>query len=139
MIAKTLKTSVVAALALTMGAFALAAPANAAGQVSLSYTPTDAEESQALGMGLQMFSVINGMSASGGNISQNGFGNAAGIAQNGAGNHGVLLQDGNGHNGTIEQNGNNNNCGLFQFGENTDAECVQNGDGQSSLTTVFGF
>ena len=139
MIAKTLKTSVVAALALTMGAFALAVPANAAGQVSLSYTPTDAEESKALGMGLQMFSLVNGMSASGGNISQNGFGNAAGIAQNGAGNHGVLLQDGNGHTGTIEQNGNNNNCGLFQFGENTDAECVQNGDGQSSLTTVFGF
>ena len=139
MIAKTLKTSVVAVLALTMGAFALAVPANAAGQVALSYTPTDADESKALGMGLQMFSLVNGMSASGGNIGQNGFGNAAGIAQNGAGNHGLLLQDGNGHTGTIEQNGNNNNCGLFQFGENTNGQCVQTGNGQSSLTTVFGF
>ena len=41
--------------------------------------------------------------------------------------------------GTVDQNGNNNSCGLFQFGEATNAQCLQNGDNQSGITTVFGF
>lgn len=135
---KTFTTAAVAVLALTMGAFSLATPALANGQVSISYTPTDAEESQALGLGLQMFGMMQGMSKNGG-IHQNGNNNSGGIGQNGSGNNGVLIQDGDNHNGTISQNGNNNNCGLFQFGEGTDAECVQNGDGNSSVTGVFGF
>ncbi|MDB5536429.1 MAG: curlin [Devosia sp.] len=136
---KTFKTAIVAVLALTMGAFGLAAPAMANGQVSVSYTPTDPDEAQALGTGLQLFSIFNGMNAHGANVSQNGNGNSAGVDQNGSGNGGVVYQEGNGHTGTIHQNGNNNNCGLFQFGENTDAECVQNGDNGSSVTGVFGF
>ncbi|MET3900714.1 hypothetical protein ABIB57_004681 [Devosia sp. UYZn731] len=136
---KTFKTAIVAVLALTMGAFSLAAPAMANGQVSVSYTPTDPDEAQALGTGLQLFSIFNGMNAHGANVSQNGNGNSAGGQQNGSGNGGVIYQEGNGHTGTIHQNGNNNNCGLFQFGENTDAECVQNGDNGSSVTGVFGF
>ena len=139
MTTKIFKSALASLLAVTMGAIALTAPAYAGGQVSLSYTPTDPDEAQALGTGLQLLSLFQGMSASGGNISQNGFGNAAGIGQNGSGNHGLIMQEGNGHEGTIQQNGNNNNCGLFQFGENTDAQCAQNGNGQSSVTTVFGF
>lgn len=136
---KTFKTTVIAVLALTMGGFALAAPAMANGQVSISYTPTDPDEAQVLGIGLQLFSLFNGMGTSGANISQNGSGNAGGIAQNGWGNNGVVFQEGNGHTGTINQNGNHNSCGLFQFGENTDAHCNQNGNGNSSITGVFGF
>lgn len=136
---KTFKTAIVAVLALTMGAFSLAAPAMANGQVSVSYTPTDPEEAQALGVGLQLFSVFNGMNANGANVSQHGNGNSAGGQQNGSGNGAVIYQEGNGHTGTVQQNGNNNNCGLFQFGENTNAECAQNGDNGSSVTGVFGF
>jgi hypothetical protein len=125
--------------AIALGSIVLATPAFAGGSFSLNYAPTDAEDAQALGLGLSVLSIVNGMSGKGGNIGQNGFGNAAGIAQNGLGNHGVILQEGNGHEGTIEQNGDNNSCGLFQLGQNTDAECVQNGDGQSSATVVFGW
>jgi len=116
-----------------------ATPAMAAGQISIGFSPTDPDQAQALGLGLQMFSLINGMSATGANAYQNGTGNSAGFNQNGSGNHGVIFQDGNGHNGTIHQNGNNNSCGLFQFGQATNAQCLQNGNGQTGITTVFGF
>ena len=116
-----------------------AAPAMAAGQIAIGFTPTDPDQAQALGMGLKMFSLMQGLSASGANGYQNGSGNSAGFNQNGSGNHGLIWQEGNGHNGTINQNGNNNSCGLFQFGEATNAQCLQNGDNQSGITTVFGF
>lgn len=133
------KTFAAAITAAVIGVASLSAPAMAAGQVSLSFTPTDPDQQQALGMGLQMFSLFKGLSATGANASQNGSFNSAGFNQMGSGNHGLIVQEGNGHNGTISQNGNNNNCGLFQFGQNTNGQCVQNGNGQSSLTTVFGF
>jgi len=139
MTTKFTKTFVAAIAAAVIGVASLAAPAMAAGQVSISFTPTDPDQQQALGTGLQLFSLMQGLSSTGANASQNGTGNAAGFNQNGSGNHGLIVQEGNGHNGTIQQNGNNNNCGLFQFGENTNGQCVQNGNGQSSLTTVFGF
>lgn len=116
-----------------------AAPTMAAGQISIGFSPSDPDQAQALGMGLRMFSLVQGMSATGANAYQNGTGNAAGIAQNGSNNHGLIVQDGNGHHGTINQNGNNNSCGLFQFGEATDAQCLQNGDNQAGITTVIGF
>ena len=139
MTTKFTKTFVAALAAAVIGVASLSAPAMAAGQVSISYTPTDPDEQQALGAGLQIFSLINGMSATGANAHQNGNNNAAGFNQNGSGNNGLIFQEGNGHEGTISQNGNNNNCGLFQFGENTSGQCVQNGNGGSSVTTVFGF
>lgn len=133
------KTAAASIAAVVIGAASLTAPTMAAGQMSISFTPTDPDQQQALGMGLQMFSLFKGLSASGANVSQNGSFNAAGFNQSGSGNHGLIVQEGNGHQGTIQQNGNNNNCGLFQFGQNTNAQCNQNGNGQSSLTTVFGF
>lgn len=139
MTTKFTKTFATAVAAAVIGVAGLAAPAMAAGQVSLSFTPTDPDQQQALGTGLQIFSLMQGLSANGANASQHGNFNAAGFNQHGAGNHGLIIQEGNGHQGTIEQNGNNNNCGLFQFGENTNGQCVQNGDNQSSVTTVFGF
>jgi hypothetical protein len=128
------------AVALTATILGIAAsPAMAGGQIAIGFSPTDPEQAQALGLGLQVFSLVQGMSATGANVYQNGNGNSAGGSQNGYGNNGVIWQEGNGHNGTIHQNGNNNNCGLFQFGEATDAQCIQNGDNQSGITTVFGF
>lgn len=129
------KTVAAAVTALLIGI----SPAMAGGQISIGFAPTDPDQAQALGLGLRMFSVVQGMSANGGNAFQNGNFNAAGFNQNGSNNSGLIVQDGNGHNGTISQNGNNNTCGLFQFGEATDAQCMQNGNGQSGITTVFGF
>ncbi|WDR06992.1 curlin [Devosia rhodophyticola] len=135
------KFATAAVLALTIGTAGLAtiAPATAGGQVSISFAPSDPEQAEALGMGLQMFSIVKGLSGQGADVSQNGNFNAAGIAQNGSGNHGLVVQEGDGHTGTINQDGNNNSCGLFQFGENTNAQCAQTGNNQSSVTTVFGF
>lgn len=128
------------AAAITAALIGLAAnPAMAGGQVSIGFAPSDPEQAQALGLGLQMFSLVKGMSGTGANAYQNGNNNGAGFNQNGSGNHGVIFQDGDGHTGTINQNGNNNSCGLFQFGEATNAQCLQNGDNQAGITTVFGF
>lgn len=129
------KTVAAAVTALVIGI----SPAMAGGQISIGFSPSDPDQAQALGLGLRMFSLVQGMSATGANAYQNGHGNSAGFNQNGSNNSGLIFQDGNGHNGTISQNGNDNTCGLFQFGEATDAECMQNGDGQSGITTVIGF
>jgi hypothetical protein len=131
--------TIAAGIAAGLIGFASLATPSHAGQFTMSVTPADADQQQVLGTGLQIYSLLRGLSANGADLQQNGSFNAAGFLQNGAGNHGVIVQDGNGHSGTIEQNGNNNSCGLFQFGQNTNAGCVQNGNGQSSLTTVFGF
>ena len=128
------------AVALTAAMLGLAAaPAMAGGQIAIGFSPSDPDQAQALGTGLKIFSLFQGLSGTGANAHQNGSGNSAGISQSGWGNHGLIFQDGNGHNGTISQNGSNNSCGLFQFGQATNAQCVQNGNGQSGITTVFGF
>ncbi|WEK05543.1 MAG: curlin [Candidatus Devosia phytovorans] len=117
----------------------LSAPAMAGGQFSFSYLPSKAEHQQALGAGLQIYSLVKGLSSKGANVSQNGNNNAAGFNQNGYGNNGLIVQEGNGHQGQVQQYGNGNNCGLFQFGKNSQGQCAQYGNGQSSITTVFGF
>jgi hypothetical protein len=139
MTTKFTRTFAAAFVAAVIGVAGIAAPAMAAGQVSISFTPTDPDQQQALGTGLQLFSLMQGLSSTGANASQHGNFNSAGFNQNGSSNQGLIVQEGDGHQGTIEQNGNNTICGLFQFGENTNGQCVQNGDGQSSITTVFGF
>lgn len=139
MTTKFAKTVAAAVTALVIGAASFTAPAMAAGQLSINFTPTDPDQQQALGAGLQIFSLIKGLSSTGANVSQNGNNNGAGFNQNGWGNHGLIVQEGNGHQGTIHQNGNGNSCGLFQFGKSTNGQCVQNGNSQSSITTVFGF
>lgn len=127
------------AAALTAALFGLAAsPAMAGGQFSIGFAPSDPEQAEMLGLGLQVFGLVQGFS-SGANVYQNGSGNSAGGSQHGSGNYGLVYQEGNGHTGTISQNGNNNSCGLFQFGNATNAQCVQNGSNQSGITTVFGF
>lgn len=116
-----------------------AAPAMAGGQIAIGFSPSDPDQAQALDTGLKIFSLFQGLSATGANVRQNGSFNTAGFNQNGSGNHGLIFQNGNGHNGTINQNGNNNSCGLFQFGQATNAQCAQSGNNHSGITTVFGF
>lgn len=130
--------TVAAALAATVIAIS-AGPAMAAGQISIGFSPTDPDQAQALGLGLQVFSLVQGLSSTGANVHQNGNGNSAGGNQHGSGNNGLIWQEGDNHDGTIHQNGNNNACGLFQFGNATKAQCLQNGNNNSGITTVFGF
>ncbi len=129
-------------IAATLTAIALsvaASPAMAGGQMTIGFSPSDPDQAQALDTGLKIFSLFQGLSATGANVRQNGSFNTAGFNQNGSGNHGLIFQNGKGHNGTINQNGNNNSCGLFQFGQATNAHCAQSGNNRSGITTVFGF
>lgn len=132
---KTFAAIVVSAIALT----SLVQPATAGGQFSINYAPNNSEQAQVLGLGLQLYSLFKTSKSGGAYVSQNGHNNSAGGQQSGSNNTGVVVQRGDGHQGTISQNGNGNNCGLFQFGRNTTASCGQSGNGNSSLTTVFGF
>ena len=133
-----IKTLAAAATALLIGTAGLSTPATA-GQFSFSFAPQDAEQQQILGLGLQVYGLVNGISGSGANVRQNGNDNSAGFNQRGRNNTGLIVQDGNGHQGAIDQRGNHNNCALFQFGNASQGECAQFGDDQSGITTVFGF
>ena len=112
------KTLTAAALAITT----LAAPAAfAGGSVSFEVNPTNADEANAIRLGLAIYQIANGADPA--HVYQNGNGNAAGIGQSGGGNTGVVHQEGNGHHGTLAQNG-CDSYGIFQFGEGTNANVV---------------
>ena len=128
---KSLTTALAAILIGTASAPALA------GQVSINLEPTNAQQEQAMRMGLGFYALANGFKNGG--IKQNGIGNAAGLLQNGSGNLGVVHQQGDGHVGTLQQNGNDNACGLFQFGKNTEGHVGQNGDGGTCATLQVGW
>ena len=131
------KTASAAFLAAAIGFAGLTAPALAGSQISIGLSPQNADQEQAMKLGLGLYAISQHLSGNGG-IVQNGNGNAAGVAQLGSGNFGVVHQEGNGHNGTVQQAGSNNTCGLFQFGENTDGQCVQNGV-ETGTTFQFGW
>ncbi|WP_246018430.1 curlin repeat-containing protein [Pelagibacterium montanilacus] len=124
--------------AATIAMVSMIAPAQAGGQISLNYNPSNARDAQMVQMGLGIYQIVNEIERNGG-IRQRGNNNTAGVAQNGGGNFGVVHQEGRGHNGTVQQNGNSNSYGLFQFGRNTNAHVNQNGNGQSGLGLVFGW
>ena len=124
-------------LAAALIAMTVAAPAHAGGQVSFDFKPANAEQDQAMRMGLGLYALTQGIKNGG--IKQLGNGNMDGLAQNGSGNLGIVHQEGDGHNGTLTQNGNNNACGLFQFGKNTDGHVTQNGDGGTCATVQVGW
>ena len=134
-----IRTNTLAAafVAASLGTAAIATPAAAGGQVSLSFAPTSQEEADALRAGLTIYAIANGIKN--GSIKQFGSGNSAGLAQNGSGNLGIVHQEGHGHDGTLQQNGNGNAYGLFQFGRNTSGNVVQNGDGNAGATFQFGW
>lgn len=134
---RTFLKTAAAAIALSTMTILPAVPAHA-GSLAISIAPQDAEQEQAMRAGLLIFGLVKG-AQSGGLISQNGSGNSAGVGQNGSGNYGIVHQEGNGHNGSVQQTGNNNAHGLFQFGENTDGHVVQNGNGGTGATFVFGW
>ncbi|MDB2384124.1 curlin, partial [bacterium] len=112
------------------------APASA-GSISVMVTPQNAEQEQAMRMGLSMMALMKGMSEQGG-ISQNGSDNIAGVLQSGGGSQAVIIQEGDGHVGTIDQSGGDNACGLIQVGEETESHIVQNG-GETCMAFQIGF
>ena len=127
------KTLTAAALAITT----LAAPAAfAGGSVSFEVNPTNADEANAIRLGLAIYQIANGADPA--HVYQNGNGNAAGIGQSGGGNTGVVHQEGNGHTGTLAQNG-CDSYGIFQFGEGTNANVAQGNGCQTGLLFQFGW
>ena len=115
---------------------ALPMAASAGGSVGLTIAPSNAQEAQALRIGLALYALHNDIQANG-HVTQHGVNNAAGIAQ-GSTDQAIIHQEGAGHTGTITQTGGNNAYGLFQFGQNTNAAVTQTG-GQSGLTLLFGW
>lgn len=131
---RTFKATVAA---IVIGSAAIASPAFAGGQISISVAPGSAKSEKAMRLGLGVYALANGFKNGG--IKQKGFGNAAGLLQNGGGNLGVVHQEGNGHTGTLSQNGNDNAYGLFQFGKNTNGNVQQNGNGGTGATFQIGW
>lgn len=142
MFTKTLSAAVTAAAlttsALTLGLAPVAADAGSRGQVSVSITPTNADEARMLRMGLAMYMLHQDVRANG-HVTQRGVNNAAGIAQGGRNNQAIIHQQGCNHNGTISQQGNNNAYGLFQFGCNTSGHVSQVGNNNTGLTLQLGW
>ena len=77
----TLKTAI-AALTIASAAALTSAPALAGGSISISLSPQDSEQEQAMRAGLLIYGIANGIK-NGGLIGQNGNGNTAGLAQSG--------------------------------------------------------
>ena len=132
------KTVLATVAAVMIGSAALTAPAEAGGSISLTLTPKNQKQENAMKAGLLIYGVVNHVQ-NGGSIKQFGQNNMAGIAQNGGGNFGVVHQEGDGHVGTLQQNGNGNAYGIFQFGKNTNDNVVQNGNGGTGTTFSFGW
>jgi minor curlin subunit len=112
--------------------------AHAGGSVSLTVNPRNAQEAQALRVGLGLYA-LHKQVESDAHVSQQGNGNAAAIGQSGQGHRGIIEQDGDGHEATLDQSGRGHSCGIFQFGEGTRANVRQRGRGESCLVLQAGW
>ena len=132
---KTLKAALVALGLGAMTLTTLAAPAAAAGQISIGIK---ADKGTDAGKALTIFNALaNGAAKA--KIKQKGKKNMAGLNQKGKGNKGGIFQDCNGCSGSIGQNGNNNSQSLFQFGKGASSHVQQNGNNQAGTQIDFGF
>lgn len=123
--------------AATLAIATLAAPmAQAGGAISFNVTPGNADEANAIRLGLALYGIAQNANGSA-HVHQAGTGNGAGIAQSGTGNHGVVHQEGNGHRGTLSQNG-CDSYGIFQFGNGANADVAQGHGCQTGLLIQFG-
>lgn len=125
-----------AALSLSLAMAAL--PAWSDGSISLTLTPRNAGEANALRLGLGLYALQQHLEG-GGSIEQFGRDNAAALQQTGDGNWGLIRQQGQGHTGILTQTGNANAYALFQSGKGTDAQINQSGTGGVGVTIVHGF
>jgi len=128
------KTLTAATLALSTLA---ASAAFAGGSISFEVNPSNADEANAIRLGLALYSIAQAIEGDA-HVHQAGHGNGAGIAQSGGGNFGVVHQEGNGHTGTLAQNG-CDSYGIFQFGEGTNANVAQGNGCQTGLLFQFGW
>jgi len=124
--------------AATIAIATLAAPmAIAGGSVSFELNPSNADEANAIRLGLAIYQIAQAAEGNA-HVYQNGNGNGAGIGQSGGYNTGVVHQEGNGHHGTLAQNG-CDSYGIFQFGEGTNANVAQGNGCQTGLLFQFGW
>ena len=125
----------------TAASFALstlaASAALAGGSVSFEVNPGNADEANAIRLGLALYQIAQAADGSA-SIHQAGNGNGAAIGQSGGGNQGVIHQEGNGHSGQLAQNG-CDSYGIFQFGEGTNANVAQGNGCQTGLLFQFGW
>ena len=124
MIGKILMAGLVA---VTIGAAALPAPAEAGGSVNFTYTP-QGRDAAMIRDGLRLYSLYSTF-RNHASTNQKGRNNGAAISQSGYGNLAHVFQRGSGHSATIDQSGRNNAFGVFQFGRNTSANAAQYGNG----------
>ncbi|WP_071676124.1 hypothetical protein [Nioella nitratireducens] len=124
--------------AATLALATLAAPvAMAGGSVSFEINPANADEANAIRLGLALYGIAQAANGSA-HVSQHGTGNGAAIGQSGGGNYGVVHQEGNGHTGTLAQNG-CDSYGIFQFGQNTNANVGQGNGCQTGMLIQYGW
>jgi len=115
-----------------------AAPVAADGAISLTLSPRNQRQADALRFGLGLYALHQHIEG-GGTVRQFGRDNTAGLAQRGQDNFGLIDQRGSGHTGTLAQTGNGNAFGLFQSGRRTTAHVGQTGNGGTGVTFVHGF
>jgi minor curlin subunit len=132
-IVKTIAATALAATLLTPAG----AQAGGSGQLSINIAPQNAQEAQAMRLGLALFALHQDIETNG-HVTQRGVNNAAGIYQGGPNNRAILHQEGCNHTGTIHQQNANNAAGLFQFGCNTNGHIAQNGN-ETGVTIQVGW
>lgn len=103
-------------------------PAFADNVISLQLSPRNAQEADALRLGLALYAIHREF-RSGASIDQIGQGNAAGIVQGGPGNFGLIRQRGRDHLALLEQSGRNGSYAIFQSGKGTTAQVRDAGTG----------
>lgn len=124
--------------AATLALATLAAPmASAGGSVSFEVNPSNADEANAIRLGLAIYQIARAVDSDA-HVYQNGNGNGAAIGQSGGYNTGIVHQEGNGHHGTLAQNG-CDSYGIFQFGQGTNANVAQGNGCQTGMLFQFGW
>lgn len=125
--------------ALALAAALLAAQPAAAGQVTVTITPSG-DAARLVHAGLVISSLIDRKKRKNkATLDQRGTGNAAAIAQSGSGNFARIVQRGSGHTASAAQSGTRNALGIFQFGKRTSTEFTQSGNGRVGIVLQGGW
>ena len=113
-------------------------PALADTVISLQLSPRNAQEADALRLGLALYAIHREFRSEA-VIDQIGQGNAAGIVQLGQGNLGLIRQRGRDHTATLGQTGTGQAFAIFQNGRGTRADVVQTGPASAGILFQYGW
>ena len=113
-------------------------PTRADTVISLQLSPRNAQEADALRVGLALYAIHRNVRSEAG-IDQIGQGNVAGIVQLGQGNLGLIRQRGRDHNATLGQTGTGQAFAIFQNGRGTRADVAQTGPASAGILFQYGW